>query len=161
MSNRAIADVVGVHHSTVIADRQSGGGFPPPVPDRPVTGKDGKQYLDSRRPLAVPTLTGCCLCPMIHRTVAVVVDGLTAMRPWLGVQASRDPVDGVVYGTHRALYPLDGFRRDFAPHGSHRVRRSPDSARNEHPRKQSHAAKGTRFNSCGRRFGKETSIRAR
>jgi hypothetical protein len=43
MSNRAIAAVVGVHHSTVIEDRRSGGGNPPPEP-RPITGQDGKTY---------------------------------------------------------------------------------------------------------------------
>src|ERR1700736_4885145 len=99
---------------------------------------------DSWRPLAVPTLSRCGLCPMIHRTVAVVVDGLAATTPRLRVQASRERVDGIVYRTHRSLCALDGPRRDLAPH----------SARNEHPRKQSHVAKGTRFDSCGRRFGK-------
>ena len=76
MSLRKIAAAVGVHHTTVIEDLKSGGGFPPPPPapappstpapvappppppapppaPPKVTGRDGKQY-PATRPEAKP-----------------------------------------------------------------------------------------------------------
>jgi transposase-like protein len=45
MSTRAIAPVVGAHRDTVAQDlRDAGGGFPPPVEPRNITGTDGKTY---------------------------------------------------------------------------------------------------------------------
>jgi hypothetical protein len=44
MSNRAIADVIGVNRKTVDRDVESGGGSNVPPDNSKVTGKDGKQY---------------------------------------------------------------------------------------------------------------------
>jgi hypothetical protein len=49
MSNRAIAAVVGVHSSTIDADRKSGAGNPAPPT---VTGQDGKTYNNVPKPRA-------------------------------------------------------------------------------------------------------------
>ena len=52
MSNRAIADVIGVTHTTVNKDLKDPGGRNLP-PDRKVTGQDGKAYTPSK-PRPVP-----------------------------------------------------------------------------------------------------------
>lgn len=48
LSTRRVAEILGVHHTTVIADRAAGGGNPP---GGTVTGRDGKTYT---RPVLVP-----------------------------------------------------------------------------------------------------------
>lgn len=50
MSNRSIADVIGVHHTTVGADLASSGGNPPVDEDRKTVGQDGKVRPASRNP---------------------------------------------------------------------------------------------------------------
>jgi len=53
MPSRAIGEVVGVDHSTVVRDQQSGGADAPPV-ERAVTGRDGKTYTANAEPRKPP-----------------------------------------------------------------------------------------------------------
>lgn len=50
MSTRAIGEVVGVDHATVVRDLSRGGADAPP--DQPVTGMDGKRYVRNGKPTA-------------------------------------------------------------------------------------------------------------